>query len=85
MLPPRPSRTKLTLAVRAQTEAALKVGIDVILCIGENLEERETDKTVEVVTRQLAAAAKVIVDPAHWKLVVIAYEVRSFPFTPCSY
>ena len=49
-----------------KTAASLKVGIDVIFCIGENLEERETNKTTEVVTRQLAALAKVISE-AEWK------------------
>lgn len=43
-----------------QTAAALKAGIKVILCVGENLEERETNKTAEVVTRQLEACRKVL-------------------------
>lgn len=51
-----------------QTAAALKVGIDVIFCIGENLEERETNKTTEVVTRQIEALTKVISE-ADWKYV----------------
>lgn len=50
---------------------ALKTGLKVIACIGEKLEERESDKTFEVVTRQLQAIAKQIND---WTNVVIAYE-----------
>ncbi|PKY37860.1 Triosephosphate isomerase [Rhizophagus irregularis] len=50
---------------------ALKTGIKVIACIGEKLEERESGKTFEVVTRQLQAIAKQIND---WTNVVIAYE-----------
>lgn len=48
-----------------QTAAALKTGIKVIFCVGENLEERETSKTTEVVTRQLEAANKVLSE-ADW-------------------
>lgn len=46
--------------VAVKTVEALKVGVDVILCIGENLGEREGDKTTEVVTRQLAAVVQKI-------------------------
>lgn len=51
-----------------QTQEALKVGIDVILCVGENLAEREGEKTTEVVTRQLAAVVKLIKEE-DWKYV----------------
>ncbi|KAF9147842.1 triosephosphate isomerase [Linnemannia schmuckeri] len=37
---------------------ALKAGLKVMACIGEKLEEREANKTTEVVVRQLAAIAK---------------------------
>ncbi|KAF9551334.1 triosephosphate isomerase [Mortierella hygrophila] len=50
---------------------ALKAGLKVMACIGEKLEEREADKTTEVVVRQLAAIAKHVTD---WTNVVIAYE-----------
>lgn len=59
--------------IAQKTQEALKVGIDIIFCIGENLEERETNKTTEVVTRQLAALVKLIGE-ASWKNIVIAYE-----------
>ncbi|GAA6044045.1 hypothetical protein JCM8097_001389 [Rhodosporidiobolus ruineniae] len=59
--------------VAEKTKAALDAGIQVIFCIGETLEEREGNKTEEVVTRQTDALAKVI-DEAAWKNVVVAYE-----------
>lgn len=56
-----------------QTAAAIKSGISVIFCIGETLEERESNKTEEVVARQTEALAKVIGED-DWKHVVVAYE-----------
>ncbi|KAL1923640.1 uncharacterized protein VTP21DRAFT_8620 [Calcarisporiella thermophila] len=50
---------------------ALKVGLKIILCVGEQLEEREAGQTTEVVIRQLQAVANEIQD---WSSVVIAYE-----------
>jgi triosephosphate isomerase len=44
----------------------LKVGIDIIFCIGENLEERQGEQTTKVVTRQLEALASVISED-DWK------------------
>ncbi|KAG9248948.1 triosephosphate isomerase [Calycina marina] len=57
--------------VAAKTKAALDGGVSVILCIGESLEEREADKTIEVVTKQLKAVSDKISD---WSKIVIAYE-----------
>ncbi|KAH0562983.1 triosephosphate isomerase [Trichoglossum hirsutum] len=59
-----------TLIAR-KTEAALNGGIGVILCVGESLEQREANKTIEVVTAQLAAVAERVKD---WSKIVIAYE-----------
>ncbi|KAF9938352.1 triosephosphate isomerase [Mortierella antarctica] len=50
---------------------ALKSGLKVMACVGEKLEEREANKTTEVVFRQLSAIAKQVSD---WTNVVIAYE-----------
>ena len=50
---------------------ALSVGLKVIFCIGELLEEREAGNTVAVCERQMAALAAEISD---WSNVVIAYE-----------
>jgi triosephosphate isomerase len=50
---------------------ALKAGLKVVPCIGEQLEEREAGKTTEVCFRQLKAIADNVSD---WSRVVIAYE-----------
>ena len=42
-----------------------------MLCVGETLEQRESNKTIDVVTSQLMAGAEQIKD---WSKVVIAYE-----------
>ncbi|RKF73148.1 Triosephosphate isomerase [Golovinomyces cichoracearum] len=39
--------------IASKTKAALDGGLRVILCCGESLEQREQDKTIEVVTSQL--------------------------------
>jgi len=48
-----------------------ELGVNVILCIGELLEEREAGKTDEVNKRQLGACIPKIKD---WSKIVIAYE-----------
>jgi len=57
--------------VAAKTQAALDGGVGVILCCGESLEQRESGKTVSVVTAQLDAVASKVKD---WSKIVIAYE-----------
>jgi len=57
--------------IASKTKAALDNGLGVILCIGETLEQREANQTIEVVTNQLRAVAKQVQD---WSKVVIAYE-----------
>jgi triosephosphate isomerase len=52
---------------------ALKSGLKVIACIGEKLEERKANDTMNVCARQLAAI-KAELSEADWKNVVIAYE-----------
>jgi len=54
-----------------KTKAALDGGIGVILCCGETLEQRESNKTIDVVTAQLSAVAKEVKD---WSKIVVAYE-----------
>lgn len=39
--------------VAAKVEAALRAGLEPIVCVGETLEEREAGKALEVVTRQV--------------------------------
>jgi len=52
---------------------ALKVGLNVIVCVGEHAEERDAKKTEEVVFRQLKAISS-HVNGKEWERVVIAYE-----------
>eukprot|EP01068_Selenidium_serpulae_P011628 Selendium_serpulae@DN5697_c0_g1_i1.p1 len=59
--------------VATKTELVLKEGLTAVVCIGEKLEEREGNKTTEVVTRQMKAVIpKIAAD--QWSRVVIAYE-----------
>ena len=57
--------------VARKTKTAIDGGIGVILCCGETLEQREAEKTIDVVTAQLSAVAKVVKD---WSQIVVAYE-----------
>jgi len=57
--------------IAEKTRFALDNGLQVIPCIGEQLEEREAGKTMEVVSRQLKAIAAQVSD---WSKVVLAYE-----------
>lgn len=57
--------------VAEKTAHALAEGLKVIACIGETLEEREANKTEEVVFRQMKALAALVKD---WTNVVVAYE-----------
>lgn len=57
--------------VAEKTLFALECGVHVIPCVGEKLDEREANKTMEVVNEQMKALADHITD---WTHVVIAYE-----------
>jgi len=57
--------------VADKTKAALDGGIGVILCCGETLEQREAEKTMDVVLAQLKAVSDVQKD---WSKIVVAYE-----------
>ncbi len=59
--------------VNLRTKAALNAGLKVILCVGELLEERESGKTADVVTRQTIEGLKDITKQ-ELKNIVIAYE-----------
>ena len=56
-----------------KTQLALAAGLKVILCVGENLEEREANKHFDVVTEQTKAVLYNFT-AADMKNVVIAYE-----------
>ncbi len=58
--------------VKEKTAAALAAGIRPIVCVGERLEEREANQTLEVVNRQVDAFSELLQkDPGY---AVIAYE-----------
>jgi triosephosphate isomerase len=58
-------------AIDRKVKISLDNGLNVIYCIGEKLEDREQDKTMEVCIHQLKAVLGSISD---WSRVVIAYE-----------
>ncbi len=59
-------------SVAEKTEAALKAGLSPIVCVGETLAEREANRTIEVVYRQVDAVTAILAkNPG---LGVIAYE-----------
>ena len=57
--------------VNKKVKAALAAAITPILCVGERLEEKEADRTEEVVIRQVSGALQGIESPQG---MVIAYE-----------
>ena len=57
--------------VAEKTKFALDSGVKVILCIGETLEEKQQNITLQVVQRQLQAVLEKVQD---WTNVVVAYE-----------
>jgi len=59
--------------VRVKLEAALRAGLEPILCLGETLDEREADRTEEVVRRQAVAAFEGV-PGADLESVTVAYE-----------
>ena len=59
--------------VKAKAEAALSVGLNVILCVGESLEAREGGSAVETVTAQIDASLPASIGNQKAELA-IAYE-----------
>ena len=57
--------------VRAKAEAAHAAGLIAVICVGETLEEREADRTIDVVGGQLAGSVPDATTSAN---TVIAYE-----------
>ncbi len=57
--------------VRAKARAALSAGLRVIICMGEELEEREADNTLDIIGSQLAGS---VPDDITGETLVIAYE-----------
>jgi len=61
------------VACNKKVLVALENGLRPILCVGESLEEREQDVTMDVIRKQIKIALKGV-DPEEVKKVVIAYE-----------
>lgn len=59
--------------VGVKTKNAIDVGLNAILCIGEQLSDRQNGKTMAVCAEQLEAV-KAVLSESDWKKVVIAYE-----------
>eukprot|EP00825_Cyclidium_porcatum_P046421 TRINITY_DN728_c0_g1_i1.p1 TRINITY_DN728_c0_g1~~TRINITY_DN728_c0_g1_i1.p1 ORF type:complete len:308 (-),score=92.55 TRINITY_DN728_c0_g1_i1:173-1096(-) len=59
--------------VAKKCKLALDNGLDVIACVGEKLEERESGQTMEVVKGQLDAIKKIL-SKQEWMRLVLAYE-----------
>jgi len=57
--------------VNKKVQAALKVGLKPILCIGESLEENEAGKTKQVLTKQLSSPSARIY---YFSGLILAYE-----------
>jgi triosephosphate isomerase len=68
--------------VANKTKAAIDGGLGVILCCGESLEQRESEKTVDVVTSQLKAVVDKVKD---WSKIVVAYEPIWYIHLPPSF
>ena len=59
--------------INEKVKLALSHGLEVILCVGEKLEEREAGKAEDVVKQQTAAGLKDVTE-AQLDMVTIAYE-----------
>lgn len=60
--------------VKSKVAKALSIGLKVIACVGETLDEREAGNADAVVATQLAAIAAGVPSETDWANVVIAYE-----------
>ena len=67
----RADHGELSRHVLSKAEAAHRAGLQAIVCIGETAGERQSGRTLEVVSRQLAGS---IPDGANSENTVVAYE-----------
>jgi triosephosphate isomerase len=54
---PQPRPCPFAQLIGEKVEHALQAGLKVVACVGELLEDREADKTQEIVDAQMAAIA----------------------------
>jgi triosephosphate isomerase len=59
--------------VSKKLEAALACGLVPVVCVGENLEDRETGRTLEVLSTQLAGSLSSL-SPSDASKLILAYE-----------
>jgi len=59
--------------VNKKTKASLSAGLKTIVCVGESLEEREAEKTMVVIEKQLTGSLAGI-DEKDFENIVVAYE-----------
>lgn len=59
--------------VNKKLKKALKIGLKPIVCVGETLEQRESEKTIEIITTQTRLALEGLT-PDEVKQTIIAYE-----------
>ena len=57
-----------------KTKYALDNKFGIVLCVGESLQERETNKTMEVINKQLYEVDLLLENKKAWQEIVIAYE-----------
>ncbi|CAM9511684.1 unnamed protein product [Ectocarpus sp. 12 AP-2014] len=60
--------------VAEKSKVALDCGLNVIMCIGESLEVREANQTLELVLEDHMAAFLKTLEEEDWSRVVVAYE-----------
>jgi len=59
--------------VNKKLKAAIKHGLNAIVCVGENLAQREANETFKVIEKQIKEGLKELAT-GNWQLVTIAYE-----------
>lgn len=60
--------------IAKKVKAALACGLTPMLCVGETLEERESNRTLQVVTRQIQSAIGMVKAELQQARLMIAYE-----------
>ena len=59
--------------VAGKTAMAIKHGLSVVVCIGETLADRESDRTMDILISQLKPVCERL-EKKHWSKIVVAYE-----------
>jgi len=59
--------------IARKTLNAIEAGLTAVLCIGEQLEDRDAGKTLDVLKSQLEPVIEAL-KPEHWAKLVLAYE-----------